>query len=117
MSPPFTPAAATIYAADSAPAGPTHKMYATAIYTETKKYIVSFMFCDPFRFVLKILTLFHADYFTVFQSDAQPFIVLALEFGTFDCSLLDKRLLAKSQILQDQITSAEAPESHSVMSL
>jgi len=33
--------------------------------------------------------------------------ILALEFGTFDCSLLDSQLLAKSQILQDQITSAD----------
>jgi hypothetical protein len=65
------------------------------------------MFCNPFRFVFKILTRFHADYFTVFQRDAQPFLVLALKFGTFDCSLLDKQLLAKSQILLDQITSAE----------
>jgi hypothetical protein len=30
------------------------------------------------------------------------YYVLALEFGTFDCSLL-----AKSQILQDQIASAD----------
>ena len=70
--------AATISVADSAPAGPTHKMYATAMCTETKTCIVCFMFCNPLRFVSKILILFHADYFTVFQRDVQPFIVLTL---------------------------------------
>ena len=33
--------------------------------------------------------------------------ILVLEFGSFDCSLLDSQLLAKSQILQDQIASAD----------
>ena len=34
--------------------------------------------------------------------------VLALEFRTFDRSLLDSQLLAKSQIIDDQVASAES---------
>jgi hypothetical protein len=36
-----------------------------------------------------------------------PYYILALEFRMFDRLLLDSQLLAKSQILQDQITSAD----------
>jgi len=35
------------------------------------------------------------------------YYVLALEFGTFDRSLLDSQLLARSQILQNQVGSAD----------
>jgi hypothetical protein len=35
------------------------------------------------------------------------YYIVALEFRTFDRSLLDSQLLAKSQILQEQITSAD----------
>lgn len=33
--------------------------------------------------------------------------ILVLEFGSFDCSLLNSQLLAKSRIFQDQIASAD----------
>jgi len=41
------------------------------------------------------------------SSRSFPYYVLALKFWTFGRPLPDTQLLAKSQILQDQITSAD----------
>jgi hypothetical protein len=51
-----------------------------------------------------MLILFHADYFTVFRRDVQPFIVLALEIG----SLVDPTLFGDGIVdVQDLIVLSE----------
>ena len=43
----------------------------------------------------------------IWESQDQNILSLVLEFGSFDCSLLNSQLLAKSQTLQYLITSAD----------
>ncbi len=73
--------------------------------------------CDPIQFEALAMPFYDCLWFhnDQIRFPVRPYLrkprpkypILVLEFGSFDCSLLDSQLLAKSQILPDQITSVD----------